>query len=787
VKRIKLSVGLILILFSLHSTIAAEIFYAWKDVYIGALDGKSWVGLVLAPQSDCAFSFRFRAKKDDSFADSEELFYMVSEVGPHSPDGQYARLKVDLGLPFNEKENTPILRKPSPNKDTMVIEWSRQDERVVIGKIVVPDNIELHMIHYFPWDTQGEYSILEDDQVGGESRSSKKFHYRLWTNHTGNTNRVTGVSELIIPFALRKDNTLYFAAGVGENLDILSDQIYRYKNARLIETILNKEKNRYEKSRVKIDGLYQGAAKSITNNLFWSLLYQPGKHRIYSPPNRSLLISRTEENYDHWAIFEWSSFFHALEVSIESFKHAGEIVTSVLETQYPNGNIPNWRSRFSGTPDRSQPPIGAYVVLKLFQKNGDIELLKKAYPFLKQWHSFWLETKDNGQARRDGNGDGLLEWGSDKNLVSGTDSQENSEADGELRAKLESGQADLPSWDGVEYSDRSETLVMNCLDLNCLYTLDAWCLSQIASFLDYREDHDTFLREYELMKQRVNEYFWDEKEGFYFDRYWNGMFSTRKAASNFYPLLARIPDETKAMRMKKHLLNDSEFWGDYVIPTISRDDPAFRRNQQRWRGTISPPTNYLIYQGLKAYRFDTVASEFAKKSESIFMRSWENFQLSPENYDSRTGEAAGQRYMSWGPLFSLIAVEEYIDITPWEGFRFGMIDPERRGRLSRISIKGRHYDLEISRKKMSLLEEGRKILEASGGAVFRHFIYSENEISFDFKSLKSRKINIRFLAKGKYQIHVDGFDNGIVDSKQVNLKIPAGEHSVLILLLDKEI
>jgi len=773
-------------LFSLHSTIFAEIFYAWKDVYIGALDGKSWVGLVLAPQPDCAFSFRFRAKKDDSLADSEELFYLISEVGPHSPDGQYARLKVNLGLPFNEKENTPILRKPSPKQDTMVLEWSRQDERIIIGKIVVPNNIDLHMIHYFPWDTKGEYSILSDDQIGGESRSEKKFHYLLWTNHAGSTTRITQVSELIIPFALEKDNALYFAAGVGEDIDILNDQIYRYKNARLIDTILKQEKNRYEKSRVKIDGLYQGAAKSITNNLFWSLLYQPGKHRIYSPLGRSPLLSSPEENQGNWKIFEWNSFFSALEVSIESFKQSGEIIASVLETQYPNGNIPNWRSRFSGTPDRSQPPIGSYVVLKLFQKNGDIELLEYAYPFLKQWHSFWLAKKENGQARRDGNGDGLLEWGSDINLVSENDTLGNNETGGELRAKLESGQEDLPSWDGVGYSDRSETLVMNCLDLNCLYTLDAWCLSQIANILDIREDYETFLREYEFMKQRVDEYFWDEKEGFYFDRYWNGMFSTRKAASNFYPLLARIPDEKKAMRMMRHLLNDSEFWGDYVIPTISRDDPTFKRNQQSWRGTISPPTNYLVYQGLKAYGFDTYASEFAKKSVFIFMRSWENFQLSPENYDSRTGEAAGRRYLSWGPLFSLIAVEEYLDITPWDGFRFGMIDPERRGRLSRISIQERHYDLEISRKKMSLLEEGKTILEANGGAVFRHFIYSENEISFDFKSLETRKIKIRFLAKGKYQLIVDDLDKGTFDGKQINLKIPAGEHSVLILLLEKD-
>ena len=93
--------------------------------------------------------------------------------------------------------------------------------------------------------------------------------------------------------------------------------------------------------------------------------------------------------------------------------------------------------------------------------------------------------------------------------------------------------------------------------------------------------------------------------------------------------------------------------------------------------------------------------------------------------------------------------------------------------------------MEISRKKVSLLEEGKTILEANGGAVFRQFIYSENEISFDFKSLKKRKINIRFLAKGRYQLLVDNLDKGTFDGKQIKFKIPDGEHSVHILLLEK--
>ena len=236
--------------------------------------------------------------------------------------------------------------------------------------------------------------------------------------------------------------------------------------------------------------------------------------------------------------------------------------------------------------------------------------------------------------------------------------------------------------------------------------------------------------------------------------------------------------------MLKHLLDPEEFWGDFVIPTISRDDPSFK-DQQYWRGTIWPPTNYLVYQGLKAYHFDAIASEIAKRSSALFLRSWENFQLCPENFDSRTGEAGGQRYQSWGPLFALIALEEYLDFTPWEDFRFGMIDPEDDGKISRISIQGRHYDVEVSPSEIKLKEEGKEILKANGGAVFRHFLYSENEVSFEVKAFEERDIKVRFLTKGKYELLVDDVPKKVFKGNSVKLKVPEGEHSVLIVLLEK--
>jgi hypothetical protein len=773
-----------LIISVLNNGVIAEIHYQWQDVYIGALEADNWAGILLAPHPESAFAFRIRTKKQDEAVEGIDHLFMISEVGPHSPDGQFARIRLDLGLPFGKEDGTPILKKPSKKPTTLVMEWSRQSEKTVIGRIFVPTGIEVDLIHYFPWDFAGTYQAQANGHIRGESATPEKQYYLFWTSREGILAEDLQEETLTLRFSGTKKKQIYFVASVGQDMRILRNQIYRYKNETIIDKFLEEEEDRYQRKRLKIDGLFEGVEEAITNNLFWTSLYQPGKHRLYTPAGRRWIFP-TEEGRDQWTIYGWNSFFNALLLSVESTKHAKDVIRSVLEAQYPNGNLPHWKGKYGGTPDRSQPPVGSFVVWKCFQRDGDMDFLRYAYTFLKRWHAFWKAKKNSGQDRRDGNRDGLMEWGSDTGLIDSWVPSWEEDASGETRASWESGQDDLPNWDRAVFSEATGTLTMNCVDLNSLYALDAWCLALIARILKNEQDFTRYTEEYEQMKNLINNYLWNEADGFYYDRYWDGSFSKNKAASNFYPLLARIPDQERALKLKKRLLNEEEFWGEYIVPTISRDDPEFA-DQDYWRGKIWAPINYLIYQGLKAYGFDAVASEYAKKSAELFMRSWTNFQICPENFDSRTGEAGSLRYQSWGPLFALIALEEYMDFTPWDGFRFGMIHPEKRGKLSRLFIQGRHYDIEVSPKKVKLREEGRVILETNKAAVFRRFLYSESEVAFDVKTLKKSEIKINLLAKGRYQIEVDNQPAEIFVGKSTKFKISEGEHRVLILLLEKK-
>jgi hypothetical protein len=764
-------------------------YYPWKDVQIGSLEGRGWCGLTLIPAKDAGFAFRFLIEKDGQVIDGDNLFYMVSEVGPHSPDGLYARVRFDLSLPVlpaEARKDTPILIKPAPAKETLTLEWSRQDEAIVVGRLTAPEGVRVRLLAYWPWDFKGAYRVRPDGWIQGEARSAKPSRFLLWTDRLGEAGRPAEADQVEQVFDTGRERVLRFAAGVGEEPESIRDRLEPYGRRKSIDRVLEEEARRYDRKRVRVKGgPFEGAPAAIVNNLFWMILYQPGSHRLYTPAGRRWIFPRPDGSPDHWTIFAWDSFFNALELAVESPKLAADAVRAVLETQYPNGNIPNWRGRYGGTADRSQPPVGAYCTLKLFQRLGDMDLIRAAYPALRRWHAFWKTRRPNGRPRRDGNGDGLLEWGSDTALLADKSLVPpwEKDASGEQRAKWESGQDDLPNWDDAPFDAATGTLTMNCLDLSCLYALDAACLGQLADILGRKDEAEAYRAEYERLRELINDQLWNPRESFYFDRHWDGRFSTRKAASSFYPLLARIPDERRARLMLRRLLDPKQFWGESVLPTISRDDPAFK-DQQYWRGSIWPPTNYLVYQGLKAYGFDVEASEFAARSAALFLRTWTSFQLCPENFDARTGEAAGQRYQSWGPLFALIGLEEFLDFTPWEGFRFGILQPEAKQTLSRLAIQGRFYEVEAGRKRLRLLEDDREVFSADGGCVVRQFLYSENEVSFEISSLRKRDVRVRFLRQGKYQVLFDEAPREVFRGSDFELEVPPGRHRVHFQLLE---
>ncbi len=674
----------------------------------GALDPQYWNGIVVS-EAGKIYGFRFAIRRGNEKADGYDTFFIVHNPGPFAPDGSYAEVSFDTTLPFGLGRKTPI-RKKTLKKGILTLRYGKF-KNGILGWLEIPESVKIDVIFYSPWNMgenfvekhgrfiseDGNFSFLPLDKI---KRTKKRKN------------------EIIAEISGRK---FHFYTGFGN---------FKH-NGLWVENYLKERYKEYKNRRPRFEGEWEGLISSISNNIFWMRLLQPDKGRIYLPAGRRWIFPAPDGKPDLWTMFEWDSFFNALEASVENCKLAKNEIEAVLNTQYKWGNIPNWRSARNGSPDRGQPPVGAFTVLKVYQKCGSKALLKKSYETLRKFHNYWSHNVGLHH-KRDGNSNGLYEWGSDTELLGKKIPKWERNVPGRVRAGWESGQDDLPNFDNAPFNERTNTLEMDCIDLSSLYALDSWAMGKMALIIGKKEDARKFFEEYKGVSHKINSYLWNPKEKFYFDRFWNGKFSNSKASSNFYPILAGISSKRRANFLLAHLLNPHEFWGQFVVPTISRDNPSFKE-QQYWRGTIWPPTNYLIYQGLKRYGFDAVAAEFARKGANLFLQSWKKYRLCRENYNSITGEGGGNRYQSWGPLFALTLLEDFIDYSPFNGLRVGNLAAKDKNRIKNLRLRGNKYDLIGLPEELILYRNGEKILEFHGKAVLRNIKFKKGKITFKAK------------------------------------------------------
>jgi glycogen debranching enzyme len=724
--------------------------------------------------------------------------HLVHEVGPHAPDSSYARVAFDAVLPFGSEHDGPTVAKAGRDAG-LTVEWSRIDRAGAVGGLSVSFAGTLTMHGYFPWDWEGVWHAnygASDERAGQERPVGHRERQIACHEISGLTadgecaialvlQQVTGGNrrdhdggpdvtaiEAVVPFSVSPGDRIIFTACMADRLEVARDAARRLLVGDTVSRRLQQAAAAYESSRVAVQGHWEGLASSITNNLHWMVSIKPETGRRYAPAGRRWIFPRHGGGRDHWTVFCWDSFLNALQLAVESPELARDALLAVLETQYDNGNIPNWRGRYSGTPDRSQPPIGSFAVLKCYLRTGDISLLDRAFPHLERWSAWWRASK-NGRKRRDGNDNGLFEWGCDLGLLTDSPAAWENQASHHQLAAWESGQDDLPNWDDAVWMEQSETFNLESVDLNSLLALDCECLALMAERLGLSQKAVLYRDMRCRLSDRVNEQLWDDALGMYVDRFWDGRRSNRLAASHFYPLLAGIPTAERAERMLVTLLDETMFWGRYVLPTISRDDPAFS-DQQYWRGTIWPPPNYLAYQGLRRYRFDDVAGELAGRSVDLFLRSWRDYQTCRENYDSRTGEGGGQAYQSWGPLFALTGIEEFIDSTPWDGLRVGTLTPPLSSKIKNVVLNGRRWDILLSPEGYRVDVDGKGLLYSTGPLVLRHLEVAVGQISAETLSTEPISLAVNLHAS---QLHltIDGRER---DVPAQDVRLPAGTHRI---------
>lgn len=503
-----------------------------------------------------------------------------------------------------------------------------------------------------------------------------------------------------------------------------------------MESRMEQNRRQLQVGELHTDGWLADSADGLVRSIHWNTIWESIKGRVCTPVSREWCLN---PGWGGYVLFDWDTFFCALMAGLDDPDVMAANIAAILQEIPPAGFVPNFGAATCTSLDRSQPPVGAYVVLKACQAqslagtSASIKLLKDAYPRLLVWHRWWLP-------HRDGNGDGLLEWGSDP-----VDYGANWEVHDLRAAMYESGLDNSPMYDEAIFNELTHTMELADVGLNALYALDAWALAEIAEVLGQTVDAQLLREEYTHFSELINRELWSEEAGIYLNKDWKGQFSHHLSPTNFYPMLAGIVPPERASRMvSEHLLNPSEFWGEFVIPSISYQDPGYHQTEvmhegiaapssDYWRGRIWGPMNFLVCEGLRRCGFYEEAHEFARKSVRLFLKEWQEESHVHENYHDVTGDGDdvpnSNAMYHWGALLGFIGIQELADREVWGGWRFGCLD-DSPAQVNNLHGGGGRLDVRSGRDGLRVIFDDALLLQTDRPALVHNYRRAEKEVSF---------------------------------------------------------
>ena len=420
-----------------------------------------------------------------------------------------------------------------------------------------------------------------------------------------------------------------------------------------IRAVLDRRRAELE-TRAAAFGELSEAWLAVTSALAWNTVYEPRHERVVSTVGR--LWNR---EYGGVALFGWDNFFLAYLAGLESRELALANVIEHLRGHTADGFLPNDnRGNGSKSWDRSQPPVGGILTREVVRRFPERWFLETVFDPLLAWNRWWPRARRNGA---------LLAYGSHE--------APNPFGEPVVRTRTaagyESGMDDSPMYEGVPFDATKGVLELQDVGLTSLYIADCRALAEMARRLGRGEE----ARELEDRAARFTDALdslWVEERGYYLNyRTDLGRPSERRSPTLFYPLLARAASPARARRLiREHLRNPEEFWGEFVLPSTSRDDPSFPR-QRYWKGAIWPPLNFLTYLGLRAAGDGRTAAELASRSLDMFLAGWREKGYVSENLSAITGTGDDERlssdpFHSWGALFGFMAFLEAGHLGPPE-------------------------------------------------------------------------------------------------------------------------
>ena len=233
-------------------------------------------------------------------------------------------------------------------------------------------------------------------------------------------------------------------------------------------------------------------------------------------------------------------------------------------------------------------------------------------------------------------------------------------------------------WQVMFYENRNHagellgfSINQESVELNTYLAHEKTLLANMAQLLQQPELSLKYKQSAKALSMRINQCFFDDNSGFFYDRTFlttdtidstgctgNLLTKRGRGPEGWSPLWAKIADKDKAAKVKKVMLNRSEFNSKVPLGTAALSNPAYDANTY-WRGRVWLDQVYFGLIALDNYGYKNEAKQLAKKLFNNAQGLSENGAIR-ENYNPETGAVQGANNFSWSAAHLLMLYREFL-------------------------------------------------------------------------------------------------------------------------------
>jgi putative isomerase len=535
----------------------------------------------------------------------------------------------------NLEQVTPYSHSYNGNFTSLVLDWF--DISVAVKSAKIHDDLVL-LLTPIKLQKTPPTIILESGFLWNRAGSVEFKDNHLSATCPSKSYKVFASNELAEDFNV-VTQTPYLAVTLNKEIGFSTG---KSRNIDEIKAIVEKQEKAHNDNLSKYGDCGE-IYNAMQTCMAWDTIYEPSKDRVISTVSRTWNVGS-----GGYAMFCWDNYFAGFIASLDNKPLAYSNIIEMTNEMVNDSFIPNavWGSNFK-TLDRSQPPVGSTMALAVFKKYKEIWFLEEIFENLYKWNTWFYENRMTEN--------GLLTWGSNPFEPVVENEWESNGVNDTFGAALESGLDNSPMYDEVPFDKQKHILKLDDVGITSLFIMDCNSLFENANILGKKEIAEILNKRSNQVGNNIQK-LWDEDFGLFLNKRTDtNEFSYRISPTNFYSIFSKnITDEQVRRMLDEHLYNEKEFWGEYVIPSIARNDKAFL-DQTYWRGRIWAPMNFLVYIALKTRGgFEQDCEKLAQKSTELLMKEWNAHHHVHENYSGIDGWGCGiensDKFYHWGGL-----------------------------------------------------------------------------------------------------------------------------------------